>query len=547
MEGVRVPLVSIIVPVYNTAVFLSECLESLKVQTYSNIEIILVDTGSTDASLDICEKFCQEDQRFKLFCSKNKGVAAGRNLGLENASGEFITFVDSDDWVSENFVKHLLFPLLNNSLLDFSLCSYVQWFSPTHILRKKVPRTRRINKIDMYKLVFSVGKIDEIGIGGGYVWNKMYRRRLLEGGFFPNTNIAEDEVFNLKIFHKATYGYFVSEYLYVYRMRSTSYVNHPSFPYEHIKMRQDLLESALMSSDYRTIAEAGLIRAVTLFCEKLIKNKTKLFTHNHYNLLQSSAKCCLTILSQTNYQNLLSQTQKSKKLLSFIVGCPYSLFLLYQKTHFEHFFFALLGLRRYFLKKLTKNHLNMKSTFCLDENFSQMQLNAIANTIKRVHKETFEEYRDCFLGRDFVIVASGETAKHYEPIEGAVHIGVNAAVNFTSIDFNYLFLQDYSGGKYYIDSFVARKEKCQIFYGQPVTKKLWDCIIPEVEYRIANAKRYYTTYPDHYFYQDIMTSGLADYRSVVFAALSFALWTHPKRIFLVCCDCSNVDYDGSVG
>ena len=101
-------LISVIVPVYNVEEYLEECLDSIQCQTYKNIEVILVNDGSTDSSKDICEKYCEKDNRFKLFCQPNKGLSATRNRGMSESKGEFISFVDSDDILKEDMLEQLM-------------------------------------------------------------------------------------------------------------------------------------------------------------------------------------------------------------------------------------------------------------------------------------------------------------------------------------------------------------------------------------------------------------------------------------------------------
>ena len=100
-------IISIIVPIYNVEKYLEECLESILNQTYTNIEVILVNDGSTDKSKEICERFCQQDSRFKLVTQANQGVSIARNSGVRESIGEYIMFVDSDDVVKENIVEVL--------------------------------------------------------------------------------------------------------------------------------------------------------------------------------------------------------------------------------------------------------------------------------------------------------------------------------------------------------------------------------------------------------------------------------------------------------
>ena len=101
-------MISVIVPVYNVEEYLEECLESIRNQTYQNIEVILVNDGSTDGSKEICERYCQQDPRFRLINKENQGLSIARNRGVKESNGEYIMFVDSDDVVKENIVEVLL-------------------------------------------------------------------------------------------------------------------------------------------------------------------------------------------------------------------------------------------------------------------------------------------------------------------------------------------------------------------------------------------------------------------------------------------------------
>ena len=101
-------MISVIVPVYNAEEYLEECLESIKNQTYTNIEVILVNDGSSDGSKEICEQYCEKDNRFKLVNQENQGQSVARNLGVAESVGEFIMFVDSDDVINKNVLEVLL-------------------------------------------------------------------------------------------------------------------------------------------------------------------------------------------------------------------------------------------------------------------------------------------------------------------------------------------------------------------------------------------------------------------------------------------------------
>ena len=99
-------LISVIVPVYNVEEYLDECLDSIRKQTYKNIEVILVNDGSTDKSQEICERYCQQDSRFYLINQENRGLSGARNRGIQESTAGFITFVDSDDVIKEDMLNN---------------------------------------------------------------------------------------------------------------------------------------------------------------------------------------------------------------------------------------------------------------------------------------------------------------------------------------------------------------------------------------------------------------------------------------------------------
>ena len=100
--------ISIIIPVYNVEKYISECIESILKQTYNNFELLLINDGSTDTSGNICDKYAELDKRIRVFHKKNEGVGIARNLGIEHARGEWICFIDSDDWISSDYFETIM-------------------------------------------------------------------------------------------------------------------------------------------------------------------------------------------------------------------------------------------------------------------------------------------------------------------------------------------------------------------------------------------------------------------------------------------------------
>ena len=101
-------LISVVVPVYNAEKYLDKCIQSIINQKYSNLEIILVDDGSKDNSLELCKKYAESDKRIKVIHKENEGVSTARNSGIEVASGDFIAFIDSDDYIDENMYFNMM-------------------------------------------------------------------------------------------------------------------------------------------------------------------------------------------------------------------------------------------------------------------------------------------------------------------------------------------------------------------------------------------------------------------------------------------------------
>ena len=100
-------MISVIVPVYNTEKYLDRCIQSILAQTYTDFELLLIDDGSTDLSGEICDKYAEQDSRVKVFHKENGGVSSARNLGLDKANGDWVTFVDADDWVTTLYLNNL--------------------------------------------------------------------------------------------------------------------------------------------------------------------------------------------------------------------------------------------------------------------------------------------------------------------------------------------------------------------------------------------------------------------------------------------------------
>ena len=130
----QTPKISVIIPVYNVESYLSKCIDSILCQTYTDFELLLVDDGSSDASGKICDMYKENDNRIRVFHKKNEGVSKARNLALNNALGEFVIFVDSDDWIEPNTFELVLNQLENFDILFFDII----WHYEDNSITKKM-------------------------------------------------------------------------------------------------------------------------------------------------------------------------------------------------------------------------------------------------------------------------------------------------------------------------------------------------------------------------------------------------------------------------
>ena len=212
--------VSIIVPVYNVGKYLSECMDSLINQSLKDIEIICVNDGSTDNSLEILEEYAKKDSRVKVLSIENSGVSIARNYGIQYARGKYIGFVDSDDYVDELMYEKLYISCEQNNL-DLAICK-ISLFDD---------ETREINnEMDYYNLNVFTGFDKKIFNSDDtkpftfniniYAYNKLYKRTLLTDNSieFPPNIIFEDEVFFIKTYMYAKRISIINEFLYYYRI-----------------------------------------------------------------------------------------------------------------------------------------------------------------------------------------------------------------------------------------------------------------------------------------------------------------------------------------
>ena len=195
MQGKNNPVVSIIVPIYNTAMYLPKCIESILNQTFVDFELLLIDDGSTDNSANICRYYATKDSRVLLFQKDNGGQGSARNFGLDCCKGDYICFVDSDDRIDSFYLQKLY---THCTLYGAAMCNLSQ-FDKDYFKSKEVFMSNLL--------------VDNIG---GQLWRFMFHKSLWDSVRIPESRYAEDAMILYKVLNKADTIEFINEDLYLY-------------------------------------------------------------------------------------------------------------------------------------------------------------------------------------------------------------------------------------------------------------------------------------------------------------------------------------------
>ena len=216
------PLVSIIIPVYNVEKYLDKCIESIVNQTYTNLEIILVDDGSPDNCPQMCDAWAEKDSRIKVVHKENGGLSSARNKGLDIAKGGYILFVDSDDYISYDCVDILLKTLLENKC-DLAVARYIE--TNNGRTKKKVfsKKTFVFNEADYWNNYY-VNLFSQTDISAAFInaCGKLYKKELFDNIRFPIGKINEDTFTTYKIISECSKIAYIDKLVYYYVYRPSS-------------------------------------------------------------------------------------------------------------------------------------------------------------------------------------------------------------------------------------------------------------------------------------------------------------------------------------
>nr|WP_300818098.1 glycosyltransferase [uncultured Acetatifactor sp.] len=332
MEAVKV---SIIVPIYNTKDYLEKCLYSVRVQSYRNIEVIMVDDGSTDGSADVCQQICMKDSRFHYYYQKNQGVSSARNYGIELAKGDLIAFVDSDDWIEADMYEKMVDLMLNNES-DMVMCDAIIW------------EDGKRGKVDSIEVIKKTCHLDTTNITAdilfqlsGAVWRCIYKSEIIKKNTvrFPvGLKLSEDRVFNIYCIGYSKKISYLKEGLYCRYIRNgsavyQSYANMDKialFAYQEIinalsKMGfisfRFLYDEQFLGTCYKAIDDIGSMNGKNHFIYKYNKIRNLCCTQEVKN-----------VLVQTRHKYLKTRLMKKRMYLMLTLISVIKRYKFYRKV-----------------------------------------------------------------------------------------------------------------------------------------------------------------------------------------------------------------------
>ena len=286
-------MVSIIIPVYNAEQYIKRCITSILDQTYTNLQVIIINDGSTDMSGTICKEFQMYDRRIDYYEQKNGGAGAAKNAGLINSKGDYICFIDSDDFISNDYIQYLV-NLLKTHDSDIAQASYISGFD------SKFPRTNQKEKIIEYdNSIFQSNHYKSV------VWGKVYRRELFNNLSFSPGRRIDDETIIYKL-------YFIAKKTVYSNLKKYYYYQSPN----------SVMRNQINEIDYDFI---------TTFEERI-----EYFTnHNRTDLIDVTiSRLCLSIIvklsknthiADYDYDKLLAIYRKYSKLIKHSSNVNYKI------------------------------------------------------------------------------------------------------------------------------------------------------------------------------------------------------------------------------
>ena len=355
------PLISIIVPVYNVERYLPRCIESILKQTYTNFELILVDDGTPDRSGIICDRYAEKDSRIRVIHKENGGVSTARNAGIDVANGEWITFVDSDDWVSDNYIEMLQLPLKNES--------YDLVVGSVEIRSMVVSRSKTEETVMTRAEINTINLLDMVNMQEFCApWMKLFSKCLIdrmELRFPVGIALSEDTIFVNNYLCECESIYLTSKPTYYYnRLNELSIINRTPYFDRRVHWDQQFLKSY---ADFLASFSVDIELINTVISRK------------------ATSVCCINI--RTIIKNFSEQVAK-EKILELLPN--YSQWIVDYGEWVEH--------KDNHIYNLLVQYIKSGNVYALYEHFKDVKKQSLSTKLKRNLKKMIrpfiEKYRD---------------------------------------------------------------------------------------------------------------------------------------------------------
>lgn len=555
--------ISIIMPVYNAEKFLREAMDSLCKQTMNDIEILCVNDGSSDNSLNILREYEKKDQRIIVFSQPNSGPATARNLALSFANSPFVMFCDADDSYEPTMCEEM-YEAINGSSYDFVMCD-------ANIIETD-KNTRSPGAVDYNRLkTFGHISLDSSSktLIQTILWNKIFKMDIIRKYdiSFPNGFEMDDDAFICLYLACSNSTFGLNRKLYNYRLSSNSIV--ANYYSNHVNKLLHIAHAYSFSISHLIFFNLFDVNNKP-WMVKRINNKLKwtlemLNKKDSIEFMKQFKKDVLKYFSlqDLKYYPLLSlcKNGKFKEAFYMFKGIKYSSFagFITKKKSKQKVSVAFWGIQIF--KKVKKPSVVKYYLFGVQfrqkrrindilasdiKGFIKSISNETANrTVRAVtacalHQKTFNGYQNKYNGKEVALVGGGPTVNSFSVLKDLVYVGLNRAFLREDIIFDYIFAADKIGIEKFIPELVEYSKYCKVFMGDINCGK--DFQIPEsTVLKIHNAFRYKTDNGIRpcRFTLDIETEPLGAFHSVAFQAIQFILYTNPKRIYLIGIDCGN--------
>ena len=306
-------LISIIVPIFNVDRYLDECIYSIVNQTYKNLEIILVNDGSTDESGKICSDWEKKDIRVKVIHQENQGVAEARNKGLDIAKGDYIGFIDPDDYIHSRMYEFLYNAMIDQDG-DIAICqeeAFEDGKDPVKLDLEEYHFDTVVSKIDVYQKLISFYPSSIT-----FVWKKLYKKEIIENRRFQKGKLIEDAFFAVDVLPYARKIIQISDRLYYYRLRNNSISHAPNLKtYEDLSEAIEYQTKMMIQQGDRSLTESS----AAFFLNKLALLETKAY----YGEDKVSQKF-LRKLFLEKYKQYIGYIKNQKILLKLVLAKYFS-------------------------------------------------------------------------------------------------------------------------------------------------------------------------------------------------------------------------------